>query len=85
MNKKYFSGIAMGILMMSASSLYSQSANKKAYVLNYSSFDNIRFGSIPMTPPHTITSIGSHGKTILTDDLAEDGNLYAFDKNKRML
>lgn len=43
------------------------------------------FGTIPLTPPHTITSIAPLGKKIYADDLAGDGNLYGLDNDTKML
>lgn len=43
------------------------------------------FGTIPMTPPHTMSVLSTIPNTIYCDDVAGDGNLYAIDNDQKNL
>ncbi|UJF29981.1 T9SS type A sorting domain-containing protein [Kaistella sp. 97-N-M2] len=57
----------------------------KAFVKNSYSVNPVDFGTIPLTPPHTFTSISPLALTIYADDLAGDGNLYALNAGNNNL
>lgn len=57
----------------------------KAFVKNSFSVNPVVFGTIPLTPPHTLTTIGPLANTLFADDLAGDGNLYALDSGPKNL
>lgn len=57
----------------------------KAFVKNSYSVNPVDFGTIPLTPPHTLTSISPLALTIYADDLAGDGNLYALNAGNNNL
>lgn len=49
----------------------------KAFIKNSYDLYPLDFGTIPLVPPHTITSLGTQSASLFADDLAGDGNLYA--------
>jgi hypothetical protein len=57
----------------------------KAFVKNSYSVNPVVFGTLPLTPPHTITTINPLSGAIYTDDLAADGNLYALNNDSKNL
>lgn len=57
----------------------------KAFVKNVYNLYPIEFGTIPLTPPHTITSISDLSGDLFADDLAGDGNLYALNNSSLSL
>ena len=70
-----------------ADSLEPPIALNKAYFLNvFNNGTNPReFGTIPLTPPHTVTSIAPVSRNIFADDLAGDGILYGLDYDAKTL
>lgn len=45
----------------------------------------VEFGTMPLTPPNTLTPIGPLTGAIYADDLAGDGNLYALNNDTKKL
>lgn len=52
--------------------------NKAFYKNSYNLFP-VEFGTLPLTPPNTLTPIAPLGGNLYADDMAADGNLYALD------
>ena len=52
--------------------------NKAFYKNSYNLFP-VEFGTLPLTPPNTLTPIAPLGGDLYADDMAADGNLYALD------
>lgn len=57
----------------------------KAFVKNSYATNPVVFGTIPLTPPHTVTTISPNAQTIYADDMAGDGNLYALNSGSNTL
>ena len=57
----------------------------KAYFKNSYSINPVEFGTMPLTPPHTVTSIAPLAGSIYADDMAGDGNLYALNNDNLSL
>lgn len=62
-----------------------EAAFNKAFVKNSFDLYPVVFGTIPLTPPHTLTAISSLGGKLYADDLAGDGNLYALNDDSKYL
>ena len=58
--------------------------NKAFYKNSYNAFP-VEFGTMPLTPPNTLTPIGPLTSAIFADDLADDGNLYGLNNDSRKL
>lgn len=57
----------------------------KAFAKNSNPGFPVVFGTLPLTPPHTLTTIAPLGGGIFADDLAGDGNLYALNNDSKNL
>ncbi|RZK74123.1 MAG: DUF4394 domain-containing protein, partial [Pedobacter sp.] len=57
----------------------------KAFVKNSYTASPVVYGTLPLTPPHTITTIGPNSQTIYADDMATDGTLYALNSGTNSL
>ena len=57
----------------------------KAFFKNSNSNYPVEFGSMPLTPPHTVTSIAPLAGSLFSDDMAGDGNLYALNNSNNFL
>lgn len=57
----------------------------KAFVKNSNPNLPVNFGTIPLTPPNTLTAINPQAKSLFADDLAGDGNLYALESGANNL
>lgn len=57
----------------------------KAFYKNSYNLYPVDFGTMPLTPPNTLTSIAPLASNLFADDLAADGNLYALNNDSRKL
>lgn len=54
---------------------------EKAFFKNGYNINPVEFGTMPLAPPHTVTSIAPLAGALYADDLAGDGNLYALNND----